>query len=112
YGQHAPAVPADQRLAGPFVTGPDKREQCDIVRGTRNPVFGVGNLHGAARRVSGAVRHRLSRCKSSATSPEHAASVTPRPSRARSKATPAPSQKVTAERSRRKAFGRQVTSAN
>src|SRR5262249_32923730 len=100
HDEHAPAVLTDQRLAGTLVSSPDALEQFDVVRGTRVPGFGAGGLPRTARRVLGGVRHRPSPCKSSATSPEHAASVAPRPSRSRSRARPGSSTKVTAERSR------------
>src|SRR5262249_50644437 len=102
HDEHAPAVLADQRLAGTLVASPDACEQLDVVRGTPVPVVGAEGLQRAARRVLAGIRHRRSPCKSSATSPEHAASVAPRPSRSRSRARPGPSTNVTAERSRRR----------
>src|SRR6516164_8745534 len=112
HGQQAPAVLANQRLAGPLVAGPDTLEKRDVVRGTPVPVLGAGGLQRAARHVLGGVRHRRSTCKSSATSPEHAASVAPRPSRSRRSATPGPFTKVTAERSRRRWFGEHGSSSH
>src|SRR5262249_28807715 len=110
HGEHAPAVLADQRLADTLVASPDTCEQFDVVRGTPVPVFGARGLHRAARRVLAGIRHRRSPCKSSATSPEHAASVAPRVSRSRSRAKPGPSTKVTAERSRRRQSGERASS--
>src|SRR5262245_26014201 len=70
HDEHAPAVLADQRLAGTLVASPDACEQLDVVRGTPVPVVGAEGLQRAARRVLAGIRHRRSPCKSSATNPE------------------------------------------
>src|SRR5260370_21933769 len=50
HGQQAPAVLADQRLAGPLVASPDTLAQRDVVRGPPLPVFGAGGPRRAAPR--------------------------------------------------------------